>query len=121
MIIIITILASFALPKFYNTKTMASVAILKQDISTIITSLQTYSMTNGKINKITDAVNLSTSYWEVNDKKLIYKNNDLACIEIEIKNSSLQNNISLTITPSSGEICKKLNDSGIITSKFNLY
>ncbi|MEA1915121.1 MAG: prepilin-type N-terminal cleavage/methylation domain-containing protein, partial [Campylobacterota bacterium] len=48
-IIIVGIIASIAVPKLLGSKDEATVSTIKQDVQTVISSVQTYYMVNGKI------------------------------------------------------------------------
>jgi len=120
-IVVISVLASFAIPKFFNTTSDAKVSTLQRDITTVITSVQSYYLINMKIDKIEDAVNLNNKIWEINDKDIIYKENDNNCVKIEITNSDLKDKLVLTVDESAtGNICKKLSESGVMTTTYDL-
>ena len=59
VIAIIAIISSIAIPKLMNVNTSASVSSIKQDVNTIISSVQSYYLVNGSIAKISDAINLN--------------------------------------------------------------
>lgn len=117
VIVIISIIAAVAVPKLMGTKASASAATMKQDITTISASIQSYYMLNGKIEKISDAVNINQSRWNVSDKQLEYKIDELTCITIDIKN----NKLNITIDKSAGEVCQKLYDDGIRNDTIDLF
>lgn len=117
VIVIIAIVAAVALPKFLGTKDEATVSTIKQDISTIINSTQSYHMLNGSIAKFSDAVSLSTKHWSGIDTKTIeYKENTTTCVKMELTDTQL----NITITPTAGTICQKLSDIGVKTESFTL-
>ncbi len=109
MIVVIGIIASVAVPKLMDTRSSAIVSTLKQDITTVTTSVQSYYMQNGKIEKISDAVNLNSSTWVIADKEIKYMGDSDVCVSIKIDN----NNLVVTINEAASEICKQLKDSGI--------
>jgi general secretion pathway protein G len=120
-IVIISVLASVAIPKFFNTTTDAKVSTLKRDITTITTSLQSYYVINSKIDKISQAINFNTKIWEqLDDKSIVYKEDSKECIKIEVLNQNSQYKIQLTINSQAGSICKKLNDDGIVDTIYEL-
>ena len=115
-IVIISIIASVALPKLMDTRTDAVVSTLKQDITTVVTSVQSYYLVKGKIDKISDAVNLNSSTWDIEDTKIQYLEDSKACVIIKKVNSTLE----LIVDKSTGSICQKLYDSGIVTTTYDL-
>ncbi len=119
-IVVISVLASYAIPKFFNTSNDAKVSTLQRDITTVITSVQSYYLVNLKIEKISDAVNVNSKTWEINDTNIIYMENDKECAKIELSNTSDKDKIIVTIDDSTGNICKKLNDSGVNTTSYDL-
>ena len=115
-IAILGIIAAVALPKLFNTKTNATVSTIKQDISTITTSVQSYYVSNGSIDKITDAVNINSSTWNIEDKDVQFKVDDTLCVKIEL----VDNSLNVTIDPTSTTTCQKLYDSGIRDVSYEL-
>ena len=107
VIVIISALASIALPKFFNAKSMADVAVLKQDIVSTISSIQSYSLSMGSVSKISDVITLNETLWTVKDKKVSFVEGDSTCISIEVKNTTLTKEIVLLITPSVSTLCTK--------------
>lgn len=114
VIVILAIIASFAVPKFIGTKDSALVSTLKRDISTIVNSVQTYYLLHKKIDKISDSVTINNSNWNIEDKKITDKN---SCISIEVK----ENSIELSINQDKGAICKKIREAGLDTKSYELY
>ena len=119
-IVVISVIASIAIPKFMSTKDDAVVSTLKQDISTVTTSVQSYYLVNGKIDKISDAVNLNSSVWDISDSAIIYNDQSNECVKVEI--SSLDNDIQLilTVNEDAGSICEKLASSGMTSTIYKL-
>ncbi len=68
-IVILSIIASFAVPKYLNTKDYALASTIKRDVISLTTSLQSYYLLNRKIDKISDAITLNSTNWEISDKK----------------------------------------------------
>lgn len=119
-IVVISVIASIAIPKFMTTRDDAVVATLKQDISTIITSVQSYYLVNGKIDKISDAVNLNSAVWDISDSAVIYTEQKNECIKIEITTANSDIRLDLTLSKDAGNICEKLANSGISTASYKL-
>ena len=57
-IVVIAVLASYAIPKFFNTTNDATVSTLQRYLTTVITSFQRYYLLNLQIAKISDALTL---------------------------------------------------------------
>ncbi|MCG3716936.1 type II secretion system GspH family protein, partial [Aliarcobacter butzleri] len=86
-IVVLGIIVSVAVPKFLDTRDSALVSTIKRDVNTAINSIQSYYLLNQKIEKLTDAMEISDSNWKVEDLKLTDKN---SCLTIEVKTSSNQ-------------------------------
>ena len=114
-IVIIGILASVALPNFTSINSKASIATIKQDTNTIITSLQSYYLVNNKIDKISDAITLNDSIWVVTDKKITYLEDKKTCLEFIVSTKNLQ----LSVYKDSSDFCAKLSDEGIKSNTFS--
>jgi len=117
VIAVLGIIAAVAVPKLMDSRSSAIVTTIKQDISTITTSIQSYYMINGKIDKISDSVNINANTWNVNDKAVTFSSEDKECVQIEVKT----NKLVLTINESNGKVCKKLFDSGVRDASYELY
>jgi general secretion pathway protein G len=117
VISILGIIAALAIPKLLDSRSGAVVSIIKQDVSTITTSIQLYYMINNGINKITDSVNVNSQNWIILDKKLEFKSNNITCVTIEVAGNIL----NVTILKDSSEICTKIYDSGIRTISYDLF
>jgi len=117
VIAVLGIIAAVAVPKLLDTKSSATVATIKQDISTITTSIQSYYMINNKIDKISDSVNINTTTWDVSDLKVAFNSADKECVTIEI----VTNKVNITIDEDSSKICKKLYNSGVRENSYELY
>ena len=119
VIVVLGIIASFAIPKFVDTKDSALVSTIKRDINTTISSIQSYYLLNGKIEKISDAVAINFSNWvlENEDKKLSDKN---GCLTLEITVLSGANVIDLKNTSKESSICTKIRNSGIVLKTYEL-
>ncbi len=119
-IVILGIVASFAIPKYLDTKDSALVSTIKRDISTATSSIQSYFLLNQKIDKISDAISVNDTNWNVTDTKIEDKN---SCLSLEIKTSDADvKTIELTVdTTKTTTICKKIQDAGLITTSYELY
>ncbi|MEA3512091.1 MAG: hypothetical protein U9R37_00670 [Campylobacterota bacterium] len=116
IIAVLGIISSVAIPKLLNTKSGATVSTIKQDISTITTSIQSYYIINDKIDKITDSININEKVWSVEDKKLTYSVDTKECITIAVVDKKLD----ITISKDNSDMCQKLYDSGIRTISYDL-
>lgn len=119
-IVVISVIASIAIPKFLSTKNDAVVSTVKQDISTITTSVQSYYLVNSKIDKISDAVNLNSAVWDISDTAVIFNDQDTECIKMEIVSLESDMELVLTINKDAGSICEKLSNSGITSTTYKL-
>ena len=115
VIAIIAVISSIAIPKLMNVNTSASVSSVKQDINSIISSVQSYYLINGNITKISDAINLNKSVWDITDTIVKYKDGTNTCITITLSNT----NIVININATAGNICTKLSDEGIENTTYN--
>lgn len=119
-IVILGIIASFAVPKLMDTKDSALISTIKRDINTSINSIQSYYLLNQKIEKISDIMNINDTNWIISDLKMQDKN---SCLSLEVKTSDLGNKtIELTVDDTKEiTICKKLRDAGLISKTYELY
>ena len=119
-IVILGIIASFAIPKYIDTKDSALVSTIKRDVNTAVNSIQSYYLLNQKIEKISDAMTINNTNWTVTDTKLTDKN---SCLSLEIKTStSGAKSIEVSVdTTKTTTICKKIQDVGLITTSYELY
>jgi len=121
-ILIIGIIASYAIPKYVDTRDTALASTIKRDIVTATTSIQSYSLINKGISKISDALTLSSTNWTVDEKKAIFKDSNKDCITLEIKNEDDSDILELKVDDNDGSVCKKLvNNEGIVPTSFILY
>jgi len=114
VIAVLAIISSIAIPKLININKKANISVVKQDINTIISSVQAYYLANGSISKISDAINLNSSLWDITNTQVKYIENSKDCVVIKLNTSDLQ----LSIDASAGDLCKQLNDDGIKNSTF---
>ena len=119
-IVVLGIIVSVAVPKFLDTRDSALVSTIKRDVNTAINSIQSYYLLNQKIEKLTDAMEISDSNWKVEDLKLTDKN---SCLTIEVKTSSNEaKNIELVVdSTKETTICKKLREAGLVSKSVELY
>ena len=115
-IVVIAIIASVAIPKLMGINSKAKTSTISGDISTIISSLQSYYMVHKKIDKISDSVTLNSSVWDIADKEVIFKENGKNCIKITVED----NNINLAVDETTGNICNELYTNGIKSDTFEL-
>jgi len=123
-IVVIGIIASFAIPKYLDTKDSAMASTIKRDITSTTASIQSYYLVNGKIDKISDAITLNEAHWTVTDSKVTYQNNEKDCVTLEVKANDGDNKKILELivdsTATSG-ICEILTADGIKSTTYNLY
>lgn len=118
-IVILGIVAFFAVPKFMGTKDSALASTIKRDVNTVVNSIQSYYMLNQKIEKISDALNISSDNWTIEDSKLTDKN---SCVSIELKNSTSPVSLAVSVDSSkTSDICKKIQDSVIESKTYEIY
>jgi len=116
-IVVIGIIASFAIPKYLDTRDEAVASTIQRDLATATTSIQTYYLTKRSISDITEAVKLNTKNWTLDNNKLkITSSNASDCASLEVKDSE----IVITISKDADDICDKLNKLGIETTTINL-
>ena len=119
-IVVIGIIASFAIPKYLNTRDSAIVSTIKRDIASVTTSIQSYHLVKGDITNISDAITLNPTHWTISPLKIIYKDTK-DCVTLEVKDTSGEKSLELTVDPSAGSICKSLYDEGVKTNTFDLF
>ncbi|CAM3802702.1 type II secretion system protein [Arcobacter cloacae] len=118
-IVILGIIASFAVPKYLETKDSALVSTIKRDVNTAINSIQSYYLLNQKIDKLSDSMNLNDVNWTIEDLKMSDKN---SCLSLEVKTTDGIKTIELAVdTTKDTTICKKIRDAGLITKSYELY
>lgn len=120
-IVVIGIIASFAIPKYLDTRDSALISTIKRDISTATTSIQSYHLVNGSLEKISDAINLNTSNWTIEDLKITFKEKDNDCVTLEVKGENGVNSLVLTVDKDAGSLCEKLVDEGVTSNTYKLF
>ena len=119
-IVIIGLIASVGIPKLMNTKSDAQIATIKKDVITISSAIQTYYLINGNLEKISDSISLNSSIWEINNKSVIFKDNEKECIIIEIIEDN-EKKLNITIDGEVSTLCQKLENKGVLTTSYVLY
>ncbi|NVJ53617.1 MAG: type II secretion system protein [Campylobacteraceae bacterium] len=115
-IVVIGIIASFAVPKYIDTRDSALATTIKRDLITVITSIQSYYLINQDIEKISDAVSVNESNWIIKDKSMLFNDKKEECLSLELKESS----IIITIDSSKGNVCRILDEMGVKSETFDL-
>lgn len=118
VIVILGIIASFAVPKFLDTKDSATASTIKRDVDTAINSIQAYYMLNQTIGGMSDAISINTTNWILNpNTKLSDKS---GCLTLEIVTSSNVKTLQLNLTTSTSSVCTKLRNTGLETKTYEL-
>lgn len=117
VIAVLGIIAAVAVPKLLDSRSSALATTIKQDISTITNSIQSYYMINGKIENISETVTINGKTWNVEDQKVIFPFEGTSCVTIEIAG----NDLKVIIEDNDTEVCKKIRESGIEDATYNLY
>ncbi|MCP4969619.1 MAG: prepilin-type N-terminal cleavage/methylation domain-containing protein [Arcobacter sp.] len=115
-IVIIGIIASFAVPKYINTRDSALASTIKRDLVTVISSIQTYYLVNRKIEKISDAILLNNTNWLIEDNKITFNSSDSKCLDLTINETS----IIITLEKNSTSVCKLLDEIGVKSQTIDL-
>lgn len=118
VIVILGIIASFAVPKFLDTKDRATASAIKRDVDTAINSIQAYYMLNQTINAISDAVTVNTTNWILDPNTKI--SDKSGCLTLEITTVSNVKTLQLNLTTSTSSICTKLRNTGLETKTYEL-
>lgn len=117
-IVVIGIVASFAVPKYMNTRDEALASTIQRDLVSTTTSVQSYYLVNRKIDNISDAIKLNSNNWTIEAKKITFKEGTNNCAILEIDDTN--NEIDITIDKSAGDVCKILDENGITTQSIDL-
>jgi len=117
VIAVLGIIAAVAVPKLMDSRSNALITTIKQDISTITSSIQSYHMINNKIDKISNSVNINSTTWDVSDLKAIFNSDEKECVLIELND----NKIVVSINEDSSTLCQKLYDAGVRNTDYELY
>lgn len=120
-IVILGVIATIAVPKLMSSKNDASLSSIKQDIRTISTSVQSYYIVNNKIDKLSDAISLNSSTWDIEDKKAVFYENDTACVTVELTNEDDTDILYIKInSENSSSICSSLIEDGFSDETYDL-
>ncbi len=119
VLVILAIIGSYAVPKYMNTRDVAVVTTVKRDITTIVNALQTQYLASGKIDDISKFVTINNKNWNVSKNKMWYNVANKECISITLNEASAT--IEVKINKDIDKICKKLRESGVKDSSFDLY
>lgn len=122
-ILILGIIASYAVPKFLHTKDSALSGTIKRDIISAQTAIQSYTLLNKEIENIDDAITLNSNNWELETSlKATFKDHGKDCITISVISEDGANYFDVKITDNSGAVCTKLRDlEKIVNTKYFLY
>ena len=116
-IVVIGIIASFAIPKYIDTRDNAMASTIKRDLITTITSIQSYYLVNQELENISDAVSINDSHWKIQDgKRMVFEEQDQECLVLEVKDSK----INIIINELEGDVCIILRQMGVKNETFDL-
>lgn len=115
-IVVIGIIASFAVPKYMDTRDSALASTIKRDVVTATTSIQSYYLVNRNITKISDAIVLNSVNWLITDKKITFNSSGVKCLDLEVTNTS----ILISIEKDSSSVCTALDALGLKTQTIDL-
>ncbi len=115
-VVIIGIIASVALPKLFDTTNDATAATINKDVVAITSAIQAQYMLNNDVDKISDIITLNNSIWDIEDKRVTFKEKDFACVEVVLRNYELE----VTVHENVGEICKKIYEKGLVDTTYSL-
>ena len=117
-IVILGIIVAFAVPKFMDTKDSALVSTIKGDVNTAINSIQSYYLLNNKIDNITEAMNITSTNWNIEDLKISDKN---GCLSLEVNKTKTPVTIDLKVdTTKTSSVCTKIRDDGLVTKSYEV-
>lgn len=107
VIIVISIMASFAVPKLMGTKTKATVTSIKRDTISTISAIQSYYMLNSEIDDIEKAIKIDDSKWSLSEDKLsmTYSDAGEVCVTLAVES----NQITVTLAEdNANKVCTEL-------------
>ncbi|RXJ85270.1 type II secretion system protein [Arcobacter sp. CECT 8985] len=119
VLVILALIGSYAIPKFMNTRDAALITTVKRDVTTILSSIQSQYLLDGKIEDISDSIKINSSSWYFENNSIIYKTNNSNCITIYVDRAS--HKLKLNINETNDNICSKLKKAGIENSSIDLY
>lgn len=104
-IVVIGIIASFAIPKYMDTRDEALASTIHRDLATATTSIQSYYLVNRSIDDITKAIQINENNWKLSEDKLsIAFTDDSECAVLKI----LDKTISIKLSDNAGGACDAL-------------
>ncbi|QDF28376.1 type II secretion system protein [Halarcobacter anaerophilus] len=115
-IVIMGIIASFAIPKYMDTRDQALASTIQRDVVTAINSFQSYYLVNREIKEISDVITLNTKNWSLEENKMTFLEGNKSCVELLVDKEK----ISITVNEEAGSVCKELANRGIITQDIDL-
>lgn len=116
VIVVMGIIASFAVPKYMDTRDQALASTIQRDIVTAINSFQSYYLINRKISNISDVITLNTKNWAVSENSMVFSDSDEPCVEIKIEDEK----IKINLFENTKDVCEELKDRGIVTQEIDL-
>ena len=119
-IVILGIVASFAVPKYMDTKDSALVSTIKRDVSTATNAIRSYYLLNQKIDDINDAMEVNSLNWDSTTTKITDKNGCLS-LEVVTTDSNKKELVLAINSDKDSNICKKIQGSELKAEKYELY
>ncbi len=116
VIVIIGIIASFAVPKYMDTKNYALASTIKRDLTSTISAIQTHFLIHKKVENIEDVVSLNKSNWTVSKKEISFKEADEICLKLSIDKTK----IKIEVFKDVGKVCKLLDEMEVKTQNIDL-
>lgn len=111
-IVVIGVIASFAIPKYLDTKNDAVASTIQRDLATATTSIQSYYLVEGDIINITDAIQINENNWTIEDEtplKMVFKDGTSDCATLEVNKTDGDIDITIDSNITTGA-CAALND-----------
>lgn len=115
-IVIMGIIASFAIPKYMDTRNQALASTIQRDVITAINSIQSYYLINRKIEDISNVISLNKKNWSVDGMKMVFKEDENSCVELQVE----EEKISIKVSKDAGDVCEELENRGITTQDIDL-
>lgn len=116
-IAIIGVIATVAIPNLTGSKQSATASTVAQDVSTIIKAIQSYSLLNGGVSKIQDAVTFNENLWSIqSDTQIIFQDNGTDCVTITVASGQL----SVSIDANTTTLCEKISSLGVQNKTYEL-
>lgn len=115
-IVIIGIIASFAVPKYMDTKNYALASTIKRDLITTINAIQTHFLIHKKVENIQDVLSLNKSNWTVLEKEISFNEGDKICLKLSVDKTK----IKIEVFKDVGKVCKLLDEMEVKTQDIDL-